>query len=233
MKEISLSKNGTKYKGKFVTIVDDEDYEWLNQYNWIVKQYKRSNVIYCQSCINGKNTYMHRLILEQPINLHVDHINHNGLDNRRSNLRLCTRIQNSYNIPKTSLSTSSIYKGVSYSKTSKKWQAKYKTQGKTFYLGCFDEEIEAAYAYNDAVKQSFKEFAYLNDIGDIKYEIKPKKIPTSKYIGVARRRNKYACYIKLKDKQMHIGTFITELEAAEAYNKKVKELGLNKKLNSI
>jgi hypothetical protein len=81
-------------QGKFA-IVDAADYEWLSQYKWFVK--KRKNTSYAESKKKGKTVKMHRLITGAPPHLFVDHIDHNGLNNRRSNLRLCTQQQNVYN----------------------------------------------------------------------------------------------------------------------------------------
>lgn len=95
----------------------------------------------------------------------VDHINGNGLDNRRSNLRLATAFQNLANMairPHTSQ-----YKGVSYYKhrtSYKKWVAEIRCNRKRVRLGAFESEIEAARAYNEAAKNLFGEFARLNPI---------------------------------------------------------------------
>ena len=106
---------------------------------------------------------MHRQILHPPGHLVVDHINHNGLDNRKANLRHATRVQNNRNrlIIKRK-GASSKYKGVSWRKRKKRWHARIHVNGRYKFLGYFKEEINAAKAYDKAAKKYHKEFASLN-----------------------------------------------------------------------
>jgi hypothetical protein len=108
---------------------------------------------------------MHREVINPPAHLDVDHINHNGLDNRKANLRPVTQAQNCLNRPykiyKKKIS-SSKYKGVTWHKRMKKWTAQICYQGKHKSLGYFDDETDAAKAYDDAAKKHHKEFAVLN-----------------------------------------------------------------------
>ena len=97
MKKIPLSKQqrrNSRNRGKY-TVVDDEDYEWLNQWNWSAVSTWRKNGGYAMRRDNklGKSILMHRLILGVPEGVEVDHVNGNGLDNRRSNLRIASRTQ--------------------------------------------------------------------------------------------------------------------------------------------
>ncbi len=104
--------------------------------------------------------HLHRLIMAPiPNGLHIDHINGNKLDNRRSNLRLATRSQNAANQPLTSRNRSG-YKGVSASRT--RWKARIQHQGTIYHLGVFKAREEAAWAYNVAAELLFGKFAYLN-----------------------------------------------------------------------
>jgi hypothetical protein len=109
---------------------------------------------------------MHRLLVEVNLGQEVDHINGNGLDNRKENLRVCTKSQNLGNQKKTKLyggvATSSKYKGVSWDKRVQKWVAKIGINGKRVYLGLFEDEEKAAEAYNKAALEYFGEFALLN-----------------------------------------------------------------------
>jgi hypothetical protein len=135
MKEIPLSKGLT-------ALVSDEDFEALSQSNWYAKKEGRTYYAY-------KTERMHSLILRAPCGLKIDHIDGNGLNNQRSNLRVVTHRENCQNkhAPK-----SSIYPGVSWRKEREKWAAKISIGGKGKHLGTFDKEIDAAQAYLKACK---------------------------------------------------------------------------------
>lgn len=103
---------------------------------------------------------MHRLIMNTPEGMLVDHINHDCLDNRKSNLRICTHAENARN--KRPVIGTSKYKGVYWDKTNKKWEAHIRKGKDVKYLGQFKCEKKAALAYNEKAKELFGEFAYLN-----------------------------------------------------------------------
>jgi hypothetical protein len=144
-------------------IVDDEDYEHLNQWKWRA-HYDRGNwyaygnykAIGCRT-----SSKMHRVILSAPIGIEVDHRNNNGLDNQKHNLRLATGSQNQGNRIKR-LNASSKFKGVCFRSKPKKWEANIRVNYKRIYLLRYDDEIEAARAYDRAAKKHFGEFARLN-----------------------------------------------------------------------
>ncbi len=106
---------------------------------------------------------MHREIIHPPGHLVVDHINHNGLDNRKANIRPATRSQNNFNrlIVKRE-DSSSKYKGVSWRKRKMRWHARIHVNGEYKFLGYFKDEIHAAKAYDEAAKKYHGEFAVLN-----------------------------------------------------------------------
>lgn len=104
---------------------------------------------------------LHRMILNAPSGMQVDHINGDTFDNRRANLRVCTISQNQLNRRKSS-GKSSIYKGVSWRKNIGKWEAYITIDGIQKNLGCYIEEIEAARAYDTAATKHFGVFANLN-----------------------------------------------------------------------
>jgi len=162
VKEIILSGN------KGIALVDDDDFNELNQYKWrFVKD--NGDLCYAQTNIKSEKTRcgyttvrMHRVILKLQYNESIDHINHNGLDNRKINLRTCNSSQNSGNRRKTKNKTSSRYKGVSLYKRNKKWDVSIYFNYNRIYLGCFDTEELAALAYNKKAVELFGDFAYLN-----------------------------------------------------------------------
>lgn len=112
---------------------------------------------------NNNVGLLHRLIMNAKDNEYVDHINFNKLDNRKCNLRICSKAENTQ-YQQISTRNTSGYKGVSWDKENNKWYAQIKTNGKHFNLGRFDNKHEAAKAYNIAAIHMFGEFAKLNDI---------------------------------------------------------------------
>jgi hypothetical protein len=159
MKEIKLTNGG-------VALVDDEDFNDLNQYKWF--SHKEGNTSYVwRHDKKGFRQYgkvkMHRQILNSKITESIDHINGNGLDNRRSNIRLCTAQQNQMNRKKHH-NYSSSFKGVSYHAKNKKWRATINIDGKQISAGCYATEEEAAIAYNKKSFELFGEFARPNVI---------------------------------------------------------------------
>jgi hypothetical protein len=145
-------------RGKFA-LVDTADYYQLSQYNWTTQS--SGNTFYACRKVAGKVIKMHRFIMSAPADLVVDHIDHNGLNNCRSNLRLCTPAQNARNtFPNKG--TSSRYKGVHKSKGAKKWCAAIKLNNKTDHLGTFENQIAAAMAYDEKAGEFFGEYAHLN-----------------------------------------------------------------------
>lgn len=165
MKEIKLTQ------GK-VALVDDEDYNWVNQKTWQA-QVNHCGIFY--ACSAYRREKMHRVImgLQKGDKRQVDHINHDGLDNRRCNLRICTNSQNCMNGKHKG--GSSKYKGVTYHKKSNRWQAQIQIEdnnaaGKRKHIRCGSHKTEkdAAIAYNNAAIKYFGEFAHLNILGNDK-----------------------------------------------------------------
>ena len=147
-----------------VTLVDDADYEWLNQWKWYAHRShpERKEVFYALRSDKRYTVAMHRLILDVPKGLQVDHINHNGLDNRRCNIRLCTQSQNTANSSHLRPNKTSQYRGVHWDKTHNRWRAGIRVNNKPYRLGRFTSEIDAARVYNRAALEHFGEFASLN-----------------------------------------------------------------------
>ena len=144
-------------------LVDDQDYEQLVQFKWHAR--KSGNVWYAARNIKTEKgqriVNMHREILElKDSSVICDHIDNNGLNNTRKNLRKCSSKQNSRN-RRSARKSSSPYLGVSYRTP---WCAKIRVDGKLINIGCFNTQEEAAEAYNKAAAKHFKEFANLNII---------------------------------------------------------------------
>jgi hypothetical protein len=148
-------------------IVDDDVYDFINSYTWALRvNFRNPQLRYAQVTFNGENIAMHHLVLAATEGFDVDHVNGNGLDNRKENLRLATRSQNVMNSRKSRRNCSSKFKGVSWVQHMNQWKAEITLNGKRKYLGCHDEEISAARAYNRAAIRYFGEFARLNEFND-------------------------------------------------------------------
>jgi hypothetical protein len=135
--------------------VDAGDYEWLSQWAWHL------HGGYAVRNENGKRIYMHRQIMQPPQGMVVDHTNGNKVDNTRANLNVCTQQENLHNRSKRN-GSSSRFRGVNYSRNSRKWIARITFEGRRLFLGYFIEEVEAARAYDRKAVELFGEFARLN-----------------------------------------------------------------------
>lgn len=160
MKKIPLTRG-------YEALVEEQDSESLSAYKWFVV-FSRSTpyAIACDGSVNGKQrrVMMHRLIAKPEDGLLVDHINHNTIDNRRENLRVCTRSENCRN-RKLGTPHSSKYKGVCLSQRGgevKKWVAQITVNGRTRKIGRYVTEEDAARAYDEYAKKTFGSFALPN-----------------------------------------------------------------------
>lgn len=206
-------------------VIDSADAPTITQHKWT----------YCNGYAmraegpRGKRRYiyMHRQLLDAPQGLEVDHINHDGLDNRRANLRLTTPSQNNANRRSLRAATSS-YKGVIYQKNRKAWRAEF--GGK--HLGLFDDERDAALAYSAAALEEHGGYALL--------DFDPSEVPTlaeaftrrrqwdgssSTYRGVLwyAPRNAWRASINVKGRTKHLGYFEAEEAAARAFDRAALE----------
>lgn len=141
------------------TFVDDEDYERL----WKMGKWCINNG-YAFRTHDGKGLYMHRYLMNEPEG-EVDHHDTNGLNNQKKNLRVGTTAQNQWN-RLGQKGSASKYCGVwkNTNGRGKSWKAGIKVNGKEKHLGYFDDEIDAARAYNEASAKYHGEFAKLNDV---------------------------------------------------------------------
>lgn len=149
-------------------LVDDSDFHIVANQKWYALWSEEAQTFYAARSggrANGKRILilMHRLITgTTERTIHVDHKNHIGTDNQRSNLRVCTPSLNGGN--RRSRIGKSKFKGVSWDSKRKKWLAELKTKGKRLFLGRHDSEEAAALAYNRSASEVFGEFAFLNSI---------------------------------------------------------------------
>jgi len=154
LKKIKLSN------GEF-TLVDDKDFNYLNQFRWYLNGTSKYAIRYGKIDNKPRVIFMHKEVMSISKGTEVDHINRRTLDNQKNNLRLCTRLQNQGNSEKYRTNKSG-YKGVSWHKKSGKWQAYIGDERK--YLGIYKIKEEAALAYNNAARERYGEFAYLNHL---------------------------------------------------------------------
>lgn len=156
--------------GKYIARIDDEDWEKVTAYKWrpyVGGDPGRHRTVYAiahKPMVNGKDqgsVIMHRLILDAPKGVKVDHRDFNGLNNQKSNIRLADNKQSSaYQRPM--IDCSSKYKGVALDKRHGTWKSQISYENKTLWIGQFACEICAALAYDDAARQLYKDFALLN-----------------------------------------------------------------------
>ena len=214
-------KLGGKHKDKFC-LIDDEDYEKVKDKKWYGISPKRSGTTYVT---DSKGMHIYNLIIGKNTGFVVDHINGNGLDNRKSNLRFCTQKQNSRNNRRRKGGYSSKFKGVwkyNYDSGRVGWASQIMVNGEKKHLGIFRDEEKAAYAYNLAAKKYFGEYAKLNDLPKDDYDL-----PTKKERKQRRLKN-------LENRQQTLITYKNETHNIRQWAKikDIKRQTLQKRLKS-
>lgn len=151
-----------------ISLVDDEDFEYLNKWKWY---YKKGYATRSGLTQNGKQTKlsMHRVLMNTPVGMHTDHIDGDTLNNQKYNLRICTPGQNQMNKKKMSNGKASKFKGVGIRKIKKNLYYRTQILAEGKYISKYfpftpDGEILAAKAYNELATKHFGEFACLNEV---------------------------------------------------------------------
>lgn len=151
--------------GEFIVLYDDEDHGKILKHTWGISKY--GNNFYAKTMIGEKNKqkilYLHRFILNAKYGDIIDHKDNNTLNNKKSNIRFCSHQNNMMN-RKPEKNSSSKFKGIYYNKNSNLWHSQIYKNFKKIHLGYFENEIDAALAYNGAAKYLFGKYAYLNKI---------------------------------------------------------------------
>ena len=224
-----MSKQIPLSQGKFAA-VDDADYDWLAKHKWTY-DYKG----YAMRRSANVTIFMHRVVLNASGPVVVDHVNGDGLDNRRENLRIVTTAQNNYNRHPEKRPKTSQYKGVSLNKTVNRWQAHIKKGEDRRYLGLYDSEQDAARAYNAAARHYFGEHAFVNDVPDDNWTLHNLSVgsKTSNFRGVhyCTESKKWTVQIQVNKAKKFIGRYYFEIDAARAYDAYVTANGLPFPLN--
>lgn len=152
-------------QGKYA-FVDDRDYGYLMSWKWQVMNGYNGRCCAKRSSARKRgekrrNIYMHRIIMDYFGDMDIDHINGNALDNRRSNLRICTRSQNHHNAGLRS-DNKSGYRGISWRKDNKTWATRIDFDNTSRHLGCFKSIQDAVSARREAEDKYVKEFSFNN-----------------------------------------------------------------------
>lgn len=156
---MEIPVGGKKGKGLYFQI-DDADFPLVGKHGWSLKV-SGGIKLYLRAMVNSKHITLHRFLLNAPSDKHVDHINGDCLDNRRSNLRLCNRFENNQNANRRKDNTSGV-KGVHWNKKNKNWAVRIQVYNKRIYLGGFKDLETAKIAYNQACIKHHGSFAKPN-----------------------------------------------------------------------
>ena len=228
-----------------VAIIDREDWEKVKGYNWCARYDKKMRGYYASTTIsvNGRRRtiQLHRIIENAPKGIFVDHVNHNTLDNRKSNLRLCNHSQNQCNRIKPNNNTSG-FKGVY--KFGTKWMAIITYNKERRYLGLFITPEDAHAAYCQAALKLHGEFANFGYVStpkidnkqdirtdsEIAWDLRKRKDNTSGTTGVCKHKNLWMAQISFRRTHYYLGLFDTPEQASAAYQQAAalrRELGPN------
>lgn len=242
--------------GQQIAIVDDDDYDKVKKYHWVLDK-RDSGKMYARASIKAgvndfKYIYLHRLIMGFPEQMQVDHKDNNGLNNLKQNLRITPVIgsKNQYNMSKPKSNTSG-YKGVHYLKQFDKYESSITVEKKNVFLGYYDTALKAAYVYNHYCEVYHGDFGCPNKFTEEEtlkiqeylksgFIIKPiRRLRQRGYRGVSKVMKPpvgrpYAAKIMVNKKIISLGYYKTDVEAARAYNEALIKYGCDlRKLNKI
>jgi hypothetical protein len=212
-------------------VIDNEDYEKVSKYRWYFNT--RGYVItdiWQKDTKKNKRILLHRMIMNiSDPKVFIDHMNHDILDNRKENLRLCSNKENNRN--SIGQKQHNGYKGV-YQTLYNSWNVAIVVDAKNISLGTYYNEKDAALVYDQAARKYFKEFAYLNfpEITNYSHLNKPRRHPnrTSKYIGISynKKAKKWRVEKTYNHKKYYLGEFDTQDKALQVLNQFCQERGL-------
>lgn len=215
------ARNPTRLYFDQVAVIDVQDADRVLARRWTLHSARSGAYV---KAVGHGGDFLHRFILELPSRrasgLVVDHINHDILDNRRENLRAVPTVLNLVNSGANKTAVYSLFKGVTYDLKRRRWVAQIGIDGKHRHIGRFPTEQQAALAYNLAAFDAWGEHAQLNEI-DPDVALPAKRLPTSSYRGVCwiTRHRRFRASIRIDGKIRHLGEFVSEQEAALAYNR--------------
>jgi hypothetical protein len=143
-----------------VALIDDEDFERVSQFKWHALK-RPAGKFYAEGKVNGRKIRLHRFLMDAPTDMEVDHIDNDGLNCQRYNMRLATHAENGKNRSMGRDNTSG-FKGVHFARRYGKYQVRIVADGIRYHIGYFDNPVEAARAYDAAARKLHGDFAALN-----------------------------------------------------------------------
>src|SRR5690606_5233426 len=165
MGSIRIPLSSRKYRNLY-TIIDEQDAEAVQRHTWVpLVRHGRSGTVYAKARIGQKTVLLHRFLMNPESGEYIDHIDGDGLNNQRRNLRVCSNSENLMNRGRNRNNTSG-YKGVYWSKKDKSWVARLTVGGSVVWSGYYKDPIEAANAYDRKAREVCGEYAKTNaDLG--------------------------------------------------------------------
>lgn len=218
----------------FKTIIDLQDVEKVQSKGWSLLVAGGKHYAYAR--VGGRSTPLHRFIMDAPTGFHVDHRDGDGLNNRRSNLRICTPQENARNARGMEYGES-FFKGVvRVPGHVAPWRAYIKLDGKLLNLGYWNEEQAAARAYDAAARFYFGEFAKTNFEGTealsreevlaLKKQTQPRNSPPAKGVYYHQRDKRWQAKVYVGGRRYeHLGMFGSEEEAQQALDRYKEAFG--------